>query len=118
MRTPVLLHLCKHADEDDGLDFRCDCDRWVSLLDADVLRARGTFTHKKIRKSDGTTVADLRQLVKCGRDPRLEHARMISHKDIERAYVSSARTSGPAAKYARKRIEAFARCLSAKRRNI
>lgn len=101
MRTPVLLHHCHHADEDDGRNFRCECKVRVTKLQADWLIRNGAFTLKKLLKGNGEFAYDLRQLVPCGELPRWRVARMISHHDIVRAYASDG------GEYTRKRIEFF-----------
>ena len=101
MRKPILLHHCRHADEDGGLDFRCDCEKRVTKLQADWLIRNGSFVVKKVLRGDGNVTHDLRQLVPCGEIPRLKVARAISEHDIVRAYASDD------GRYARKRIEEF-----------
>lgn len=101
MRKPFVLHHCRHADEDDGAEFRCDCQGRVTKLQADDLRASGSFVLKKIRKADGTFAYDSRQLVPCGELPKPRTVKTISAEDIERAFVNGER-------YAQVRIEVFA----------
>lgn len=79
----VLVHRCKHAEMDDGSPLDCSCRMRVSLTQARRKIDDGSAVWKKAPM--GAT--DYRQIVLCGRQPRVPRAPTIAKRHIERAFV-------------------------------